>query len=180
MAWNRTPEKLESLRAVADVIVTIVSANEPILLDAHIRLGTHIACMGTDTTGKQEIDAAILTRATVFTDEVAQSTAIGEAQHAVAAASLRAEEIVEIGAVIEGTQPGRTSDDEITVFDGTGGGLQDLAVASSVVERAMSAGVAIEVAFRCGPRAFHGSCCPRPMARWWTSRVLAARARSCS
>jgi ornithine cyclodeaminase len=43
--------------------------------------------------------------------------------------------------------PGRTSDSDITLFDGTGVGLQDLAVASKVVELAIERGVAIEVDF---------------------------------
>jgi alanine dehydrogenase len=55
----------------------------------HVSPGTHLACMGTDTKGKQEVEAALLGRATVFTDEVAQSVSIGEAQHAVAAGADR-------------------------------------------------------------------------------------------
>ena len=49
--------------------------------------------------------------------------------------------------VINGTHKGRTSDTEITLFDGTGVGLQDLAVAASVVDLAVKKGVAIEVDF---------------------------------
>ena len=55
--------------------------------------------------------------------------------------------IVEIGAVINGSHPGRTSAEEITLFDGTGVGLQDLAVASAVVRLAAEKGVAQDVAF---------------------------------
>lgn len=137
---------LEELGARADVIVSITSSNAPSLMDAHVRPGTHLACMGTDTKGKQEVEAKLLARATVFTDEVAQSTTIGEAQHAVAAGTLRAQDIVELGAVIEGRHPGRTSQAEVTVFDGTGVGLQDLAVASAAVRRAVERGAAVEVA----------------------------------
>jgi ornithine cyclodeaminase len=166
VAWNRDPAKLTRLAdvaaehglpfaavslaelgAAADVIITIVSAHEPLLMDANIRPGTHIACMGTDTKGKQEIDAAIFARASVFTDEIAQSTSIGEAQHAVAAGIIAADQITPLGAVINGTHPGRTSADEITIFDGTGVGLQDLAVASAVVDLAVAKGVATIVDF---------------------------------
>jgi ornithine cyclodeaminase len=55
--------------------------------------------------------------------------------------------IVEIGAVINGAHPGRTSAQEVTLFDGTGVGLQDLAVASAAVERAIETGVAIDIDF---------------------------------
>ena len=166
IAWNLRPEMLPRLGAVAeelglpfqaveldqlgaqsDVIITITSSFDAILQDAHIRPGTHLACMGTDTAGKQEVDAAILARARVFTDEVAQSVTLGEAQHAVAAGLIGAADITSIGAVIEGQAPGRQSDDQITLFDGTGVGLQDLAVAAVVLETAIEKGVAVEVDF---------------------------------
>ncbi len=138
---------LDRLGAEADVIITITSSFDAILTDAQIRPGTHLACMGTDTKGKQEVEATLLTRASVFTDEVAQSVSIGEAQHAVAAGLLDEGAIAEIGAVINGVHPGRTSAEEITLFDGTGVGLQDLAVASKAVELAIAQGLAQQVAF---------------------------------
>ncbi|MFK7751012.1 MAG: iminosuccinate reductase BhcD [Sedimentitalea sp.] len=138
---------LPQLGAEADVIISITSSTAPSLLDAHVTGGTHIACMGTDTKGKQEVEASLIARATVFTDEIAQSVTIGEAQHAIAAGSIAQTDITEIGAVINGAHKGRSSNDEVTIFDGTGVGLQDLAVAASVVERAVAAGVAIEIDF---------------------------------
>lgn len=138
---------LEDLGAQADVIISITSSTAPSLMDAHVTSGTHIACMGTDTKGKQEVEAKLLVRATVFTDEVAQSISIGEAQHAVGQGLIAEGDIVELGKVIGGDHPGRSSDDEITLFDGTGVGLQDLAVASAVVARAKETGVAVEVDF---------------------------------
>lgn len=164
VAWNPHPEMLPKLAAVAeelglpfeavdrealgaeaDVIITITSAFEPLLMKDWIKPGTHIACMGTDTKGKQEVDAALVASATVFTDEVAQSVSIGEAQHAVAAGTLPERAITPIGAVINGDHPGRTSADEITLFDGTGVGLQDLAVASVAARLAEAEGSAQRV-----------------------------------
>lgn len=136
---------LDDLGAQADVIITITSSPAASLMDAHVRPGTHIACMGTDTIGKQEVEPALLVRATVFTDEVAQSITIGEAQHAIAQGLITAEDITPIGAVINGTHKGRTGADEITLFDGTGVGLQDIAVASKAVDLARANGTAIEV-----------------------------------
>jgi len=155
VAWNPHPEMLPRLGAVAadaglpfeavsarevcaraDVIITITSAFEPLLMRDWIGPGTHLACMGTDTKGKQEVDPALVAAATVFTDEIAQSVAIGEAQHAIAAGLISEADIVPIGAAIDGAHPGRTTDDEITLFDGTGVGLQDLAVADVAAERA--------------------------------------------
>ncbi len=137
---------LEKLGAVADVIVTITSSPAASLLNAHVRPGTHLACMGTDTIGKQEVEPALLGRAVVFTDEVVQSVTLGESQHAVAAGLLRAEDITPLGDVLVGRHPGRTAADQITLFDGTGVGLQDLAVAAMAVTRAHQRGLGIEVA----------------------------------
>jgi len=139
--------ELDQLGAEADAIISITSSFSPSLMDAHVTPGTHIAAMGTDTKGKQEVEASLLSRATVFTDEIPQSTTIGEAQHAVAAGLIKETDITEIGKVINGDHPGRQSDAEITLFDGTGVGLQDLAVASKVVDLAIDQGVAVEVAF---------------------------------
>jgi len=166
IGWNYHPEMLSRLEDVAnelglpfeavslgqlgaeaDVIISITSSFDPILMDAHVSGGTHIACMGTDTKGKQELEAALVARATVFTDEVAQSISIGECQHAVADGLIAESDINELGAVINGNHTGRSSEDELTLFDGTGVGLQDIAVASAVVDLAVKNGVAIEVDF---------------------------------
>lgn len=166
VGWNIRPEELERLAKIAaeqdlpfeavdldrlgaeaDVIITITSSFAPILKAAQVRPGTHLACMGTDTRGKQEVEAELLAAATVFTDETAQSVTIGEAQHAVAKGLIAQESIIEIGSVINGDHPGRSSTEEITLFDGTGVGLQDLAVASAAVDLAIRKGVAMDVDF---------------------------------
>lgn len=165
IGWNYHPEMLPNIEKVAtevglpfeavdlpgmseaDVIISITSAFAPSLMADHVSPGTHIACMGTDTKGKQEVEAALLARAMVFTDEVAQSVSIGEAQHAIAAGLIAESDVNQLGAVINGTHPGRSGADDITLFDGTGVGLQDLAVAAAVVDLAVAKGVAIEVDF---------------------------------
>ncbi|MEM8664406.1 MAG: iminosuccinate reductase BhcD [Pseudomonadota bacterium] len=137
----------EEVGAQADVIITITSAFEPLLMKDWVKPGTHIATMGTDTKGKQEVDPALVAAATVFTDEIAQSISIGETQHAIASGVLTEGDITPIGDVINGAHPGRTSDDEITLFDGTGVGLQDLAVAAVAARVAEERGLASRVAF---------------------------------
>jgi len=165
LGWNYHPEMLPNIEAVAneagvpfeavplegmveaDVVISITSTFAPTIMADHISAGTHIACMGTDTKGKQEVEAALLARATVFTDEVAQSVSIGEAQHAVGSGLIMESDVNQLGAVINGTHAGRNSADEITLFDGTGVGLQDLAVAAAVVDLAVAKGIAIEIDF---------------------------------
>jgi ornithine cyclodeaminase/alanine dehydrogenase-like protein (mu-crystallin family) len=135
---------LPTLGADADVIISITSSFGPLLMDAHVKGPTHIAAMGTDTKGKQELDPALVARARLFTDEIAQSVSIGEYQHAVATGLIAEEAIGELGAVVTGDNPGRDGA-EVTIFDGTGVGLQDLAVAAAVVELAIAKGVAQKV-----------------------------------
>ncbi len=120
----------EQLGQMADVIITITSAHESLIMKSWVKPGTHIASMGTDTKGKQELDPELVASATIFTDEIAQSIIIGETQHAIKKGLIKEEDITPIGAVINKEHKGRTSDSEITLFDGTGVGLQDLAVAS--------------------------------------------------
>ena len=136
---------LDRLGAEADVIITITSSFAPILKRAQVRPGTHLACMGTDTKGKQEVEARLVADASLFTDEVAQAITIGESQHAMEAGLIGDAALTPLGAVINGAHPGRRSPDEITLFDGTGVGLQDLAVAARVVELARASGKALDV-----------------------------------
>lgn len=163
IAWNLHPEMLPKLGAVAaeqglpfeavdlpqmreaEVIVTITSSPAASLLAEHVSPGVHLSCMGTDTKGKQEVEPALVAGASVFTDEVAQSVTIGEAQHAVGMGLLGAAGIVPLGDVLIGRHEGRRTADEITLYDGTGVGLQDLAVASVAVTRAREWGLGIEV-----------------------------------
>lgn len=163
IGWNLHPEMLPKLADIAteiglpfeavgldrmveaDTIITITSSPAASLMAAHVGPGTHLACMGTDTKGKQEVEPALVARARLFTDEVAQAVTIGEAQHAVAAGLVQPEGIVTLGAVLAGLAPGRQSETEITLFDGTGVALQDLAVAAIAVQRARERGLGVTV-----------------------------------
>lgn len=165
IGWNLHPDMLPKLAAVADelglpfeavplermveadAIVTITSSPAASLMAAHVSPGTHLACMGTDTKGKQEVEVALVAKARLFTDEVAQSVTIGEAQHAVAAGLVAEAGITPIGAVLTGADAGRRSAQEITLFDGTGVALQDLAVAALAVRRATERGLGMDVDF---------------------------------
>lgn len=164
VAWNFHPEMLGGLEKTvrdlgltfdrmerpdlcdaADVIITITSSQNPLLQADWIGPGTHMACMGTDTKGKMEVDKQLVAAARLFTDEIAQSVTIGECQHAIAKGLIGEDAITPIGDVINGAHKGRLSPEEITLFDGTGVGLQDLAVADAVVKIAEERGVARSV-----------------------------------
>jgi alanine dehydrogenase len=141
----RPSTDLESVVRGADVIVTITPAREPLVKDEWISPGTHIAAVGADKGGDQELDGSILTRARIFVDDIRQCRTDGEINVPLAQGLITEEDIAgEIGQVIAGKLEGRTAEDEITLFDSTGIALQDSATVPLEYERARAAGVGIE------------------------------------
>jgi len=127
------PAKLtdaESACHAADIIVTVTPAMAPLFESRWVRLGTHVASMGSDSTGKQELPPMLLEHARLFCDLPVQSRAIGEFQHANPNTALTA-----IGLVLSGQASGRASSKDITVFDSSGLSVQDLYVAQAVLNR---------------------------------------------
>ena len=136
---------LASVVRAADVVVTITPARGPIVLDEWIAPGTHIAAVGADKGGDQELDPRILQRARIFVDDIRQCRTDGEINVPLSEGLISESDIAgEIGQVIAGKLEGRTSDDEITVFDSTGIALQDSATVPLEYERARAAGVGVE------------------------------------
>lgn len=118
----------------ADILVTATPARAPLFDAAWVRPGTHVASMGSDQAGKQELPPALFPRARLFCDLPQQAVVIGEMQHAKALVE-GGQSLVAIGDVLRGTAAGRLSDDEITIFDSSGIALQDLAIAAAVLAR---------------------------------------------
>ncbi|HMM21864.1 MAG TPA: ornithine cyclodeaminase family protein [Selenomonadales bacterium] len=132
--------------AEADVIVTAASSYQAIVLAEWIRPGTHINAVGTDTRGKQELDPEIFRRAKLVVDNISQCLYLGESQHAYDAGIITRESIyAEIGEIISGMKPGRTTPDEITLLDTTGVAIQDLATAGYAVDQARKKGLGTRV-----------------------------------
>ncbi|WP_331327572.1 hypothetical protein [Methylobacterium fujisawaense] len=119
--------------AAADVIVTATPARAPLFEADWVRPGTHVAAMGADAKGKQELPPALLERAALFCDLPEQSRTIGEFQHASAdaQAGMRA-----LGDVLRSGEGGRTDPEAITVFDSSGIALQDLTIARAILAKA--------------------------------------------
>ncbi|PRP69895.1 ornithine cyclodeaminase family protein [Chromobacterium amazonense] len=122
--------------AQANLIVTATPSRGPLLQRGWIRPGTHITALGADGPGKQELDPAIAAEAdVVVADSLAQCVAYGELSHAVNAGLLAPSRIVELGAALAQGRSLRRSDDQITLADLTGIGVQDAAIAASVLEQ---------------------------------------------
>ena len=138
----------ETVVTGADILVTVTTARRPLVRRDWVRPGLHINAMGADTKGKQEMDPDIVVHAAVFVDEPLQALEIGECQHAhglgfITEAHLRGT----LGAVVAGRCEGRRDEREITLFDGTGVALQDLAVAELAVRLAEERGAGQRVEY---------------------------------
>jgi alanine dehydrogenase len=141
----RASTDLEKVVRGADVVVTVTPAREPIVENDWISGGAHIAAVGADKEGDQELDPKILERARIFVDDIRQCRTDGEINVPLQEGAISEDDIVgEIGQVVAGKLKGRTSDGDITVFDSTGFALQDSATVPLEYERALAAGVGIE------------------------------------
>jgi alanine dehydrogenase len=110
-----------------------------------VSAGTHIAALGADLKGEQELDPRILQRARVFVDDIRQCREDGEINVPLSEGLITEEDLAgEIGKVIAGLLEGRQSADQVTVFDSTGIALQDSATVPLEYERAVAAGVGVE------------------------------------
>jgi alanine dehydrogenase len=137
--------KLAEVVHGADVVVTVTPARGAIVMNEWITPGTHIAALGADKGGDQELDPKILQRARIFVDDIRQCRTDGEINVPLRAGLIKESDIAgEIGEVVTGRKAGRTSDDEITLFDSTGIALQDSATVPVEYERAVAAGVGVE------------------------------------
>ena len=139
----KTIDNLEAGCSTADIITTVTPSLSPLVMKDWVKEGTHINCIGADMEGKQELDDALLPAAKVVVDDKMQSTTIGELEKGIKKGTYRATNIYcEIGDIVNGNVPGRTNDEEITVFDTTGLALQDLIVAKILIDTAKSQGLA--------------------------------------
>ena len=127
----RAVRELGEAVATAEIIATCTTAREPFLGLEHVRPGTFIAAVGADSPDKRELAPELMAAAAIVTDVTAQCAAMGELHH-VPGNPVRAE----LGELVAGRGAGRSSDDEIIVFDSTGTALQDVAAAAAIYEKA--------------------------------------------
>jgi alanine dehydrogenase len=126
--------------AVQDIVVSVTPGEELVILEGDLRPGQHLAVLGADAHGKQEVDLAAIERCRLFCDEWEQASAGGELANAVDAGLVKRDDVTQLGDVLNGA-PGRGSDDEITLFDSTGLAIQDLAICQAVYERWLSGAI---------------------------------------
>jgi len=132
---------LEEAIRQSDVIVTCTPAKQFFMKEAWVRPGTFIAAVGADSEDKQELEPTLLSRSKVVVDIVDQAASIGELHHSIDAGLMTKDDVYgELGAIVA-RRSGRSSPDEIIIFDSTGMALQDVIVAAAVYEKAVNKGL---------------------------------------
>jgi ornithine cyclodeaminase len=159
--WSRNPSHAEALalesHAVvcetveqtldgAEIVCTTTASREPILRRAWLAPGTHVNAVGAIAPAR-ELDSETVASASLFVDR--RESALNESAEylrAVDEAGIGPDHIrAELGEVLVGAHPGRTADDELTVFKSLGLAVEDLAAADLCVRRARERGVGVEV-----------------------------------
>ena len=126
----------------SEICVTCTPSTRFFLKQDDVQPGTFIAAVGADSETKQELDPTLLAQNKTVADIVEQCASIGELHHAIASDLMTKQQVhAELGDVVSGTKPGRTSPDEIIVFDSTGMALQDVIAAATVFTKAVDNGV---------------------------------------
>jgi len=126
----------------ADVVITATTASEPVIDDADVEPGTHVTAMGQYHPKKNELPPELIARATYVPDIRARAAQDAGSFLAAIEAGLIDEDHVaaDLGEVVAGEHPGRTSDDEVTVFDSGGTGIETVAAAHMLYKRASEDG----------------------------------------
>jgi len=142
--------------AGADVVITATTASDPVFDGDDLDDGAHVTCMGQYHPEKREVDAATVARATYVPDLRDRVTRDAGAFLLASEEGVIGDDHVhaELGEVVAGTAPGRTSDDEVTLFDSGGTAIETVAAAHMLYERASEEGLGREIAFSPASQAF--------------------------
>jgi ornithine cyclodeaminase/alanine dehydrogenase-like protein (mu-crystallin family) len=125
----------------SEICVTCTPSRRYFLHRQYVSPGAFVAGVGADSAEKQELDPALLAESKVVVDILDQCATIGDLHHALEQGLVSREDVyAELGEIVAGRKPGRTSPDETIVFDSTGTALQDVAAAALVYEKAVHAG----------------------------------------
>jgi ornithine cyclodeaminase/alanine dehydrogenase-like protein (mu-crystallin family) len=143
-------DSVEEAVREADVVCTVTNSSEPVLRHEWLKPGTHVNAVGSSTRTARELDTATIVACSLFVDR-RESTVneAGDYLTPLAEGAISGPEHInaEIGEILTGARPGRTSDDELTVFKSLGLAVEDLAAAEYVVRRAAEPGTGTTVEF---------------------------------
>ncbi|QUG41679.1 ornithine cyclodeaminase family protein [Psychrobacillus sp. INOP01] len=138
-------ECLESAVKNSDIIITVTSSRVPLIKNNWVQKGTHISCIGADMVGKQEIESEIMSKASIYVDDMEHCVQVGEIELPLKQGIITESNITgEIGDLILRKIKGRSNDEQVTVFDATGMALLDLYTAKIALQTAEEKGFGIK------------------------------------
>jgi ornithine cyclodeaminase/alanine dehydrogenase len=147
--------KIKDVRAVeqpreaaeAEILITITSSREPVLLGEWVRPGVHINAAGGNSVLRAELDDKAVRRASfIAVDSLEQAKMeSGEFVNAVEKGMLVWERVQELRHVVSGALPGRSSGEDITLFKSLGIAIEDVAAAAAIYKKAKAQQVGREI-----------------------------------
>ncbi len=142
-AFPEYPIREAPLEEVADsdIVCTVTPVRKPFLKRVWVKPGTHINAIGADAEGKEELEPSLLKAAMVVVDDLRQASIAGEINVPIRKGLFKIEDVyATLSEVITGKKHGRKDRESITIFDSTGIGIEDIAVAKVIYEKARESG----------------------------------------
>jgi ornithine cyclodeaminase/alanine dehydrogenase-like protein (mu-crystallin family) len=142
---------IEDAVRTADVVCVATHADEPVIRRAWLNPGTHVNSVGYNTSGLGEIDTDTVRDARLVVESRAAALALPpsgpiELHHAIESGAITADHIyAEIGELVAGDKPGRSEDEQLTLYKSVGVAVQDAAAAALVLANARAQGVGTHV-----------------------------------
>lgn len=149
--WEGAIEVVDDCEAVferAEVISTLTPSVTPIVRGEWLRPGQHLNVVGArPRNDEREVDAVTMARSSVWVDDIATAESkSGDLMLAVAEGALTVDDVVgTVGQMLAGLRPGRTSVEQVTLFNSVGIGAQDLAIADLLVRDAYARGIGLKL-----------------------------------
>jgi ornithine cyclodeaminase len=131
----------------SDIVVTITTSATPVFSGEWVAPGTHINAAGSNSLLRREIDEETVRKCQVVVVDSRPSAQkeAGDLLPALEKGRLHIGALTELGEVIAGTRPGRTSAEQVTLFESQGMAMQDLVIAAELARLARAQGVGQEV-----------------------------------
>jgi alanine dehydrogenase len=131
----------------SEIVITCTPSATPILMGNMLEKGAHVSAIGTDTAAKRELDTSVLKRADkLVVDFKDQAFVVGDFAVPLKEGAIKKEDVyAELGEIVTGKKPGRTSENEVTLFKATGLAIQDVGTAFKVYQLAKKRGIGKEI-----------------------------------
>jgi alanine dehydrogenase len=140
--------EIRSALSVSQVCITCTPSRTPLLHSGDIKPGSFVAAVGADNGEKIEVAPSLMAEALVVPDLTEQAVRIGDLHHAVEGGFMNVSQVyAALPDLVAGRKPGRTSEDQVFVFDSTGVAVQDVAAAALVYQHALAQGAGRMIEF---------------------------------